>query len=183
MRNLKAAIALLPDFPTQNRIRRLTLRLDDEFGTGLAAGILPPHVSLKQPFEVRDLGRLDRYFDEWASSLSPRSAMLGVLRVWPKGVAYLTVDDDALLRPLHERLVRELPEALGHPTPAEFDDEYVFHLTVAFGGPGRYEEIEAAYRNVRMDWACTLDALALFVYREADLGWEYIHYRTISLHS
>jgi 2'-5' RNA ligase len=67
----KAAIVLLVDPTVHNFMRRLSLRLYNEFGLGFRAARLPPHITLKQPFHTSRLPPLERYFDGLAAELEP----------------------------------------------------------------------------------------------------------------
>jgi hypothetical protein len=58
---MKAALALLANTEVHNFVRSLAWALYQKYHLGLAATRLPPHVSLKQPFAVADLGALLRH--------------------------------------------------------------------------------------------------------------------------
>lgn len=68
---MKAAIALLADYRVQNFARRVVFDLERRHGIGFLGSLLPAHVSLKQPFEFEDMGKLEAYFDALAASIQP----------------------------------------------------------------------------------------------------------------
>jgi len=49
---VKATFALLPDLQTQNAVMEIAWELFQKRGAGLDVRRLPPHISLKQPFDV-----------------------------------------------------------------------------------------------------------------------------------
>ena len=55
------AFALLGNDHLHNVIRKLALTVHRTHGTGLHAGILPPHISLKQPFRITDLPAIEAF--------------------------------------------------------------------------------------------------------------------------
>jgi hypothetical protein len=124
---MKAALALLANTEVHNFVRPLAWALHQKYHLGLAATRLPPHVSLKQPFAVADLGALDTYLGELADSLPPVDVGLGPLQLVPatiegleSGILWLAVRETVQLRQLHTRICDELRTRLGH-TPAPFD--------------------------------------------------------------
>lgn len=51
---MKAAFALLADTETHNLVRKLSWDIHRKYHTGIDICRLPPHVSLKQPFDISD---------------------------------------------------------------------------------------------------------------------------------
>jgi len=51
---MRATFVLLTDWETQNFMRKLAVELDAQYQIGLSGCLLPAHVSLKQPFQIRD---------------------------------------------------------------------------------------------------------------------------------
>ena len=186
---MKATFALLPDWDTQNLITALAWRLHLKHRTGLGVRRLPPHISLKQPFEIDDLGLLEEYASYLAASLSPLSLRLGGIQVFEGGplpVLSFAVEDSERLRHLHARLNRDLAERFGE-RQGDFDgDAYQFHLTVAAGGaPAEvYHTIIAEFDQIaEVDGVVGLGVLALFTYDfdEVRQEWEYMTYKVLPL--
>ena len=133
---MKAAFALLVDHEVHNVARKLALEVHRNYGIGLAASQLPPHVSLKQPFSIPDLHAIEVYFDRLAASIEPVALIfprIGGPADGPFPVLWLEVEESATLRELHSRINRELAEQFAN-TQAPFDGPtYHFHLTIALG--------------------------------------------------
>lgn len=68
---MKAAIAVLADIATHNVVRKLAWEVHMKYRTGTNICRLPPHVSLKQPFDIESLAELETYLDEFATSIRP----------------------------------------------------------------------------------------------------------------
>ena len=172
---MKAAFALLANHEVHNLVRKLSWEIHQKYRTGTRHASLPPHVSLKQPFGIRDLSALENYMDELASSIQSFEVKLIELQVIPisfNGTAYgllwIDVEETKELRSLHIRLNEELNQRFEH-TPADFDgDTYHFHMTITMGGQPVevyrkfYEEVPKPKINAQF----TVKELAMFVYDE-----------------
>ncbi|HEU0291680.1 MAG TPA: 2'-5' RNA ligase family protein [Anaerolineales bacterium] len=172
---MKAAFALLANHVIHNLVRKLSWEMHQKYRTGTRHASLPPHVSLKQPFGIKDLPALEEYMAELAGSIRPLEVTLTDLQVIPVsaagtayGLLWIDVEETPELRNLHNRLNDELNQRFGH-TPADFDGEqYQFHMTVMMGGQPVdvyrkfYSEIPDPGINLRF----TARELAMFVYDE-----------------
>ena len=76
---MRATFALLGDHNVHNFIRKLAVDIHSKYKTGLFASLLPPHVSLKQPFQVSNLPKLEEYFDQLAETIQPSEVTLARL--------------------------------------------------------------------------------------------------------
>jgi len=192
---MKAAFALLADRETFNFVSRAAWQMHARHGLGIGARRLPPHVSLKQPFEIGHLEDLEAYAEEFAAGVAPFAVELDGWELWEypagtpeSGVLSLRVRQTPSLRALHDRLNAELAARFGErETRADFDGEtYRFHLTIAAGGGtiAAYRRAFAQCRNEPLPvQAFTARALAIFVYDDAARGpeWEYMTYRILPL--
>ena len=68
---MKAVFALLTNTEIHNLVRKLSWDIHQEYRTGIDVCRLPPHISLKQPFDISDLDLLGKYMAELASSITP----------------------------------------------------------------------------------------------------------------
>lgn len=55
---MKATFALLANAEIHNLVRKLAWDNHQKYHTGIDVCRLPPHISLKQPFDISDLNRL-----------------------------------------------------------------------------------------------------------------------------
>jgi 2'-5' RNA ligase len=169
---VKAGFALLADLPTANFARRLAWKIHQQFGTGLHASLLPPHVSLKQPFTAPGFAELEPFLDELAKRIKPFPIQLSALQVVPiqveqfqTGLVWLDVIETPQLRALHNQLNAELEARFGN-TQAAFDgSDYHFHMTVIYGGQPTevYRQIEQQYAATPVDLRFTAAELALAI--------------------
>ena len=147
--------------------------------TGFETARLPFHVSLKQTFMIHDLDDFERFFDEFASTvskteipfealvLSPNNSIGGT----PSGVLALRATRTEELDALQKRFFGELTDRFG-PCPAEHDNDYIFHMTVAIG-KAPYENYVRAYEELikrPIPKSLCFDKLALFYYDDNSIA-------------
>jgi 2'-5' RNA ligase len=75
-KKMKAAFALLANTEIHNAVRKLAWDIHRKYHTGIDLGRLPPHISLKQPFDIRNLAPLEAYLAELASTITPFEVQL-----------------------------------------------------------------------------------------------------------
>ena len=183
---MKAAIALLVDYPVQNFVRRMVYDLNRQYGIGFLASLLPAHVSLKQPFSVESLERLEGYFDALAASITPFEVELDKVyhAHWGEyGILGLNVQETSALRELHNRINRELVD-LFKDTSAPHDGEtYHFHLTIEVGkveGEDVYKSYYDEMSDKQVNLRFTAREIALFYYDGIQAG-SYTTYKVLGL--
>ena len=184
---MKAAIALLADYRVQNFARRVVFDLERRHGIGFLGSLLPAHVSLKQPFEFEDMGKLEAYFDALAASIQPfeiafdrfyHSAWAG------HGILGLNVVETDTLRGLHNRIVSELKGLFADTTAAHDGGGYHFHLTVELGqiaGADVYQQYFDSLPDKKVTLRCVVHELALFYYSGAARPGSFMVYRVLPL--
>ena len=148
---MKATFVLIANNETENMGRKIMLEAHRKGDLGFEMARLPHHVSLKQPFKINDIDEIERYFDEFASTIKPITVNFTEVALWPSkvfgydsGVMVIKAEKSDELYNLHKRLNKELEERFG-ACPAEFDgDAYTFHMTFAIGGQP-FENYKKAY--------------------------------------
>ncbi len=168
---IRTAIALLIDNELANRLATFTLRCRD-YGFDLRVLRLPAHVSLKQPFIVKDFRRFEKYFDEFASRIEPQQLRFDGFMFWGdagQGVVSARVTASPRLRQLHEQLNTELEQSFGE-TQADFDGNgYEFHLTIALGRfhADLLPQLNSDIAAWKLDEVTEATQLAMFIYEES----------------
>lgn len=172
-------------------VRKLAWELHQNYRTGTRHASLPPHISLKQPFRIKELAALEGYMTELAGSIHPFEAMLTELQIEPfffdgieYGILWIDVQETEYLRHLHNRVTEELSQRFGD-TQAEHDgSEYHFHLTVNMGGQpiDAYRKFLGEVPEPKINMRYTVRELALFVYDEpmGPMG-EYLSYKVLPI--
>jgi 2'-5' RNA ligase len=188
---MKATFALLANTEVQNFVRKLAWGIHLKYKTGTNIFRLPPHISLKQPFEISDITALESYMMGLADSILPFEVNLTELQLIPTiidgievGILWLDVQETENLRQLHQRVNQELGQRFNN-TQAAFDGaSYHFHMTVMMGGQPidvyrkLYDEISDRMVNLKY----TVRELALFVYDESlSLNGDYMTYKTLPI--
>ena len=151
---MKATIVLLADTEAENFGRKLMLEAHRIGSMGFEMARLPQHVSLKQPFSIPDLEKMENFFDEFARDMQPfqiefeqidltHSNVLGGIE---SGCMSVRVKKTEQLVKAQNRLNEKLLAVFG-PCPAEHDNDYVFHMTFAIGG-APYEAYRKAYEEL-----------------------------------
>lgn len=190
---MRATFALLTDTRIHNLVRKLSWDIHQRYRIGIDVCRLPPHISLKQPFEVANLDSLENYMDELAKSIKPFRVNLNRLELIETniddrdtGILWMGVVETEFLRRLHTRVNEELNLRFGN-TSADFDGpQYHFHMTVAIGGQPleTYRKIHGEYSDRLVDLHCTVQKLAMFVYDDRNaLNAGYMIYRVLPLGS
>lgn len=64
---MKAAIAMLSDYPIQNVARCIVYEIHRDTGIHFLGSLLPAHISLKQPFTFESMDKLEARFDSFCS--------------------------------------------------------------------------------------------------------------------
>lgn len=190
---MKVTFALIPNIETQNFVIKLAWEIHTEHNASLAIRCLPPHISLKQPFNVSSLDDLTNYMQEFAASIPEMNLTLDGYQVWDWPNAYnptssiLTIktQETSELRALHTRLNRELTARFGDCS-AQFDgDAYSFHLSVIGGGatPSQYQNILKNLDSKNLPTKCDINQLAMFVYDDPNSNgeWVYTTYKIMPL--
>jgi len=188
---MKATFALLADNETHNPVRKLSWDIHQKYRTGIDVCRLPPHISLKQTFDISDLDSLSEYMTELAESIEPFQAHLTHLELvdatidgLDSGILWLNVEETELLRGLHNRLNEELTARFGN-VPAEYDGaDYHFHMSVAFSGQPieTYHKILDEFKDRLVNLQCMVRDLVMFVYDErSDVNAGYMTYKILPL--
>jgi len=169
---MKAAIALLADFPTQNLARRMVFDITRRAQIRFLGSLLPAHVSLKQPFDFEDMHTLEGWFDAFSGSISPfRIELDHVYYAEWTGYAIvgMHVRETPTLRELHNRINEELRQVVKDPSAAHDGDRYEFHLTIELGPTGDsnpYREFYEALPEKQLDVSFLAEHIALFFYTD-----------------
>lgn len=151
---MKATIVLIADDDAENFGRKLMLEANKYGKMGFEMARLPQHVSLKQPFKIPDLDRMEVLFDEYAKLLNPFDIEFTHIDLFPSnvlggvasGCLSLHVHSTFQLIEAQKILNEKLYEAFG-PCPADHDNDYIFHMTFAIGG-APFESYRMAYNEL-----------------------------------
>lgn len=138
---MKATIVLIGDNEVENFGRKLMLEAHRIGNLGFEMARLPQHISLKQPFSISSLDEMEQFFDEFARGQKPIQIQFEELEIQPNnvlggnpsGCLSIRVKESKTLREMQKILFQKLEERFG-PCPAEHDDDYIFHMTIAIGG-------------------------------------------------
>jgi len=188
---MKATFAFLADNKIHNLARKLSWDIHQKYRTGIDVCRLPPHISLKQPFDISDLDALSKYMDELAQSIEPFQVRLTHLELIDatidgvaSGILWLNVEETEFLHGLHNRLNEELTARFGN-VPAEYDgSNYHFHMSVAIGGQPieTYHKIIDEFKDKLGNLQYTVRDLVMFVYDErSDVNAGYMTYKILPL--
>jgi 2'-5' RNA ligase len=190
---MKATFALLANNEIHNLVRKLSWDIHRKYQTGIDVTCLPPHISLKQPFDIADLDALEKYMIELAETITPFDMQLTELQLvnmtmdgLDTGLLWLNVQETKLLRQLHNRVNRELTARFEN-TQAAFDGpKYHFHMTVAMGNQPveTYQQALNEFSGRLINLQCTIREIVMFVYDEtASLRGGYMTYMILPLGS
>ena len=151
---MKATIVLIADLEAENYGRKLMLRAHRLGETGFEMARLPQHISLKQPFAIPNLEDMEAFFDAFAKELHPVTATFEQLDIHPSnvigsipsGCMSIRVKKSEELERMQQLLFRKLENRFG-PCPAAYDNDYIFHMTIAIG-KAPFENYQRAYEQM-----------------------------------
>ncbi len=183
---MKAGITILADTTVQNYTRKIACELAQKYRIPFNAALYPAHISLKQPFVIEDLARLEAYCDKLAAHIAPFPIELDEFYAdeWSGyGILGLRVVETGSLRELHNRLNRELGQLFSDPS-APFDgDAYRFHLTIEMGeiaGSNPYVAYFESLAEKKVHLSLHAEQLGLFYSADEDQN-RYMLYKIIPL--
>lgn len=170
---MKGTIVLLAGTDAENYGRRIMYKAHAAGNLGFEMARLPQHVSLKQPFTIPNLSEFEAFFDSFAKEIKPINLQFEEINLYPSntlgavpsGCLSIRVKKNDILDALQKELFRQLEIKFGS-CPAEHDDDYIFHMTVAIGG-APFSNYEIAYQNLqKFDYEneFLFDKLGLFYY-------------------
>jgi 2'-5' RNA ligase len=172
---MKATFALIANNEVHNLVRKLSWDIHQKYRTGIDVTRLPPHISLKQPFDILKLTFLEEYMINLARSITPFEVKLTELQLinmtiegLDTGILWLNVQETKILRQLHDRVNEELTVRFGDVHAAFDGSDYHFHMTVAMGGQPfeTYQKIYDGFQTHLKDIRYTVQELVMFVYDE-----------------
>ena len=183
---MKAAMALLADYATQNIARRLVFKMSQAAEFEFFGSLLPSHVSLKQPFVFEDMPRLEAWFDSFAARTTPFDVTLNSVyySTWEGyGILGFEVVETPVLRNLHKQINRELVEVVANASAPHDGDEYRFHMTVELGPIRQANPFKAFYDSLAdktVNLTFHARNLALFIYADRPIqSGSFILYRVM----
>lgn len=166
---MKATIVLLADIEGENFGRKCMLDANRAGNVGFEMARLPHHISLKQPFKIPNLERMEQIFDEYVGEVNAISVPLLELNCFPSdvlgyasGCMSVRADSTPQLKAMQLKLFDRLEASLG-PCPADHDSDYVFHMTIAIGGAS-YQKAYEVLKNYDFHQEFMFDRLGLLYY-------------------
>ena len=172
---MKAAIALLADYPVQNAVRRMVYAIRGHGKIEFLGSLLPAHVSLKQPFTFERMDALERWFDSLSKRIKPFRIELERVYYdeWAEyAIVGLDVDETPILRELHNQINRELKEVVKDSSAPHDGDEYRFHLTVELGNVGStnpFRQFYDALSDKQVALSFMAEHIGLFYYADGPI--------------
>ena len=172
---MKAAIALLADYPVQNYVRRMVYEIQQHAEIKFFGSLLPAHVSLKQPFTFESMDVLEAWFDSLGKRIAPSRIKLDHIYYseWDNyAIVGLEVKETPTLRELHDKINHELKEVVKDPSAPHDGDEYRFHLTVELGKMGSPNPFRKYYDSLpekQVTLSFMADHIAFFFYADGPI--------------
>ena len=171
-----AYVILLPD-DVHSFMRPITVDLVTRYRLDALNLVLPPHVTIKQPFAAEAVEPSIAYLDVLAETLEPFELSLAGFGFFDvdRGIVFLDVAQDTRLKAIQQRIIEEL--AL---EPALYENDspvpYRFHATIADGLSSEQLAEVRAELGETPEFRFPLERLGLFLYVE---GAEWTLYRRV----
>ncbi len=119
---MKYGIAIFPEKEVQDRVNSLRMRYDTHYS------FIPPHVTIREPFEVEDVKTAVKHIEEITSKIPPFSLEVNKIKTFlpTSPVVYLSIEEseDSSIRQLHDQI---------NSGPLYYEANYKFipHITIA----------------------------------------------------
>ena len=185
---MKAAVVLLADYPVQNFVRRIAVDLNRNYQVDFFSSLLPPHISLKQPFLIEDLEDLDHYLNTLAKQIAPFEIFLDRIyhEEWEGyGILGLNVVETYSLRRLHNLLNKDLVRLFKKPAAPHDGDSYRFHLTIEMAKITTRDPFREYFERLPeklVNMSFTARFMAMFYYaQETYLPGSFVTYKVLPL--
>ena len=170
---MKGTIVLLAGIEAENYGRKMMYEAHKAGNLGFEMARLPQHVSLKQPFLIPSLEEFEEFFDDFAKTACPVNIQFEDLHTFPSNVlggklsggmsisARKSYELEALQKELFEKLEKKFGSC-----PADHDEDYVFHMTIAIGGApySNYEKANQELCKLNFKQQFLFDKLGLLYY-------------------
>lgn len=162
---MKCTFAFLVDDTIHNYVRKKSIEINKIIKKGFLGSLLPPHISLKQPFAIDDIESVEKYFDRLSSEIKPMKLKIGPTYLW-ENVIGLNVQETNELRECHNKINKELKSICKNSTALYDGSKYHFHLTIALSGKDK-DEYKRAYEILKDDqilFECEINKIVMFYY-------------------
>ena len=178
---MRIGFAILLDDESHNFARQMELELCNKFG--LCWGLRQsPHVTIKGPFEVKELGPFIDYLESLAKEIVPFNVELEGFNYFEPTVIFIDVKENPSLQKLHFRILKNLKEKFKiEPNPFE-GKNMKFHSTVALEDvtEKKFRKARKYLEKYKPKFKFKTKTLGVF-YHLGDAGWVII--RRINLKS
>lgn len=156
-----------------NYVRERELELFESFGmeTGLKQ---PPHITVKPPFETKELQTHLDYLEVLAKEVEPFEISLKGFNYFGDKVIYLDVIHNEKLFALNRRITSDL---------TAIDDEMIFHATIAYSdiNSSEFKRVyDSLIKKSTPEFNFTFKKIGLFYKLSNDAGWIVIKEATLN---
>ncbi|MCD4819848.1 MAG: 2'-5' RNA ligase family protein [Candidatus Cloacimonetes bacterium] len=168
---MKCTFALLVNNEIHDFMRKKACEINAEIRNGFFASQFTPHISLKQPFHIDDIGKVEKYFDELTKSIKPFKIVVGPTYRW-QNVIGLNVKENAELRNCHNKINKELRERFENTSALHDGDLYHFHATIALGGANEimYRKIYEKIKDESVSFEYIANEIVMFYYDDENFS-------------
>lgn len=177
---MKVGIGLVPNEDVSTQIITLEKELSKFIGSdsGLKQ---PPHITIKSPFEVSDMTRIEMFFDTFAETVTPIHIAFSGFGYFEPTTAYIAVKANKHLQTLHARLLRELEINLAVKPNIYEGNNAVFHTSIAINLS--QNQYDSAYQYLSqlplVSFETIFSKIGLFLLKEDTNKW--IIYKSTTL--
>ncbi len=171
---MQIGYGILVDTATHNFVRKLQLELHQVIGIGLARQ--PPHITVKSPFAIDDMGPFSAYLSSLATRLSPFTIDAQGFGTFGEQVLYLDILPNKRLNDLHELILEEMNSDFGIAAGEYEGPNIKFHISVA--GFRKAVDFQAAQQYIsryQPAFSFPLTQLGVFYYLGPGQSWIVSH--------
>jgi 2'-5' RNA ligase len=167
---MKICFVILADYKVHNFARKIAFEINQNYRTRVIAAMLPQHVTLGPVFEVKDIYKVEEYFDVLAKEIEPFEIEFSKIDLKiagseddGTGIIWIDVVENAELRSIHNRIYADIKESDWGTEPMSGAEAYYFHSTIALGGQpvSVYREAYESIKEKEVNLKCTAKEIAM----------------------
>ncbi len=125
-------VGAILDSKTENIIRNVANKLNENYGLSTVAFSLPQHISLKISFECDDYKKVIAFIKSHLCTISPFDVVIKDITKIDGSLIWLDIGENEVLRKIHNLLNDSLLKEFGIPLKSFDGDEFKFHSTLFF---------------------------------------------------
>ncbi len=158
-------VILLEENACYNFIRKIEIELYEKFG--LSWGLKrSPHITIKYPFEIENMGQLEEYLENLAQKTRQFDVEFMEFSSFDNKVIFLDVRENPLLRKLHLKILKDLGKIFGIKGDRFEGERIKFHSTISMDNitKAKFQQIISYLKKYKPEFKFKAKEIGIFCY-------------------